>query len=136
MPARDTVYPFSFTTDWFHTVNAVAPINAASPPPANRTHRSLIQRLRICSVTRNHIPAATALHSAANTLTRAATLPAIGSTANNRPTMTKNGFPGGCGSPNVYAAVMYSLVSHIAVDGAMVTRYIASTTAAAIAAAP
>ena len=46
----------------------------------------------------------------------------IGSTANVRPSSTKKGFPGGCGRPNTYAAEMYSLVSHIAVEGASVTQ--------------
>ncbi len=71
---------------------------------------------------RNQQPAAAALAIAASTLIRDATDAAIGSTENARPTITKSGFPGGCGSPNVYAAAMYSLVSHIAVDGASVRR--------------
>jgi hypothetical protein len=37
--------------------------------------------------------------------------------------MTNSGFPGGWGSPKVYAAAMYSLVSHIAVEGERVIRY-------------
>ena len=40
-----------------------------------------------------------------------------GSMENTRPIRTKNGLPGGCGRPTTYAAAMYSLVSHIAVDG-------------------
>src|SRR5262249_19592842 len=112
MPTNDTVYTFSFTTDWFHTGNAVAPIIAASTPPVTRTHFASSHPRSTCSATRNHTPAATALHTAASTFTRAATLPAIGSTENTRPMMTKNGLPGGCGRPNVYAAAMYSLVSH------------------------
>ena len=51
---------------------------------------------------------------------RIATVEAIGRIAKTRPMRTKNGFPGGCGRPSVYAAAMYSLVSHIAVDGASV----------------
>ncbi len=43
MPASDTVYTFSFTTDWFQTVNAVAPISAADHAPTSRTHRVSIQ---------------------------------------------------------------------------------------------
>ena len=54
---------------------------------------------------------------------RVAMLGAIGRSEKTRPISTKNGLPGGCGSPRVYAAAMYSLVSHIAVDGASVTRY-------------
>jgi len=73
-------------------------------------------------VTRNHIPADTALQIAAKMLIRTATLDAIGSIENTRPRMTNSGFPGGWGSPSVYAAAMYSLVSHIAVDGDNVSR--------------
>ena len=62
----------------------------------------------------------TALHTAASTLMRIAMVGAMGSTENTRPISTKNGLPGGWGSPSVYAAAMYSLVSHIAVDGASV----------------
>ena len=79
------------------------------------------------SVIKNHIPAAIALESAANTLMRTATPLAIGSIEKTRPSRTKNGLPGGCGSPSVYAAVMYSLVSHMAVEGASVTRYSSKT---------
>ena len=85
---------------------------------------------------RNHIPAAPALQSAARMLIRMATLGAIGRIAKKRPSNTKKGLPGGCGRPRVYAATMYSLVSHIAVDGASVMRYRTNTTPAAIAAAP
>ena len=66
---------------------------------------------------RNHIAAATALESAARMFTRMAMVGAMGSSVNTRPSSTKNGLPGGCGMPSVYAAVMYSLVSHIAVSG-------------------
>ncbi len=68
------------------------------------------------------MPALTALESAASRLMRIATEGAMGSTANTRPMSTKNGLPGGCGSPRVYAAAMYSLVSHIAVSGESVMR--------------
>ena len=71
---------------------------------------------------KGHIPAETALHTAARMLMRTATDDAIGRIENTRPTMTNSGLPGGCGIPSVYAAAMYSLVSHIAVDGASVSR--------------
>jgi hypothetical protein len=117
-------------------VNAVAPINAHTPAATRRmTARSTHPR-RTCSATRNHIPAATALDSAARTLIRAATLPATGKIENTRPTITNNGLPGGCGRPNVYAAAMYSLVSHMAVDGAIVSTYNTSTNPATPAATP
>src|SRR5215204_3690731 len=136
MPTSETVYTFSFTTDWFHTVNDVAPISTASAPPTIRCQRSGNQETSTRSVMRNHIPALTALHTAASTFTRKATVgPNSGLIANTRPSNTKNGLPGGCGSPNVYAAAMYSLVSHIAVEGARVSRYRTSTASEAIAAA-
>src|SRR5215510_4978312 len=136
MPASETVYTFSFTTDWFHTVNAVAPITAASVAPANCCQRSESQLRSTFSAMRNHTPAAIALQIAASTLIRAATEFATGSSENTRPIMTKNGFPGGCGRPKVYAAAMYSLVSHMAVDGAIVTRYNTRITNDTIAATP
>ena len=74
------------------------------------------------SVMRNHIPADAALQIAARMLMRTATVVAIGRIENTRPMMTKSGLPGGWGSPSVYAAAMYSLVSHIAVDGESVIR--------------
>jgi hypothetical protein len=84
---------------------------------------------------RNHIPAETALESAAKRLIRTAGPPGIGRTQNTRPMMTKSGLPGGCGRPSVQAAAMYSLVSHIAVDGASVSRYIAKMIVPAMVAA-
>src|SRR3954463_4501156 len=73
--ASDTVYTFSFTTLWFHTVNAVALSSAAVPAPASRVHRSSNHPDSTRSATRNQIAAATALHSAASMLMRTATLP-------------------------------------------------------------
>src|SRR3954468_1788251 len=87
------------------------------------------------SVIRNHMPADTALQMAASTLMRTATLFAMGSTEKTRPIRTNSGFPGGCGRPRVYAAVMYSLVSHIAVEGASVRTYNTNTAAEVMAAA-
>src|SRR5688500_19808646 len=97
-------------------------MSAASAPPTIRCQRWGNQLTSTRSVMRNHIPADTALETAASTLTRAAIVGATGSSVKNFPMSTKNGFPGGCGSPIVYAAAMYSLVSHIAVDGASVDR--------------
>src|SRR4051812_45530933 len=113
MPTSDTVYTFSFTTDWFHTVNDVAPITAASTPPRTRCHRCGNQLTSTRSARRTHSPADTALQIAARMLIRIATVDAMGRIENTRPTMTKSGLPGGWGSPSVYAAAMYSLVSHI-----------------------
>jgi hypothetical protein len=134
-PTRLTVYTFSLTTDWLHTVNAVAPMSAAAVPPAMRCQRCGNQLTSTRSVIRNHMPADTALETAARMLTRAAIEPAMGSSVKKRPISTKNGLPGGCGSPRVYAAAMYSLVSHMAVDGAKVRMYNASTSAETIPAA-
>ena len=75
---------------------------------------------RAAAFGRAQLLACTALETAARTLTRAAIVPPIGSSVKNFPIRTKNGFPGGCGSPRMYAAAMYSLVSHIAVEGARV----------------
>jgi hypothetical protein len=66
---------------------------------------------------------------------RIATFGPIGSIEKTRPIRTKRGFPGGCGIPMMYAAAMYSLVSHIAVEGDRVTRYRSITAADATAAA-
>jgi hypothetical protein len=66
--------------------------------------------------------AVAALVTAARMLIRIATLGAMGRSAKTRPSSTKSGFPGGCGSPTTYAAAMYSLVSHMAVEGASVSR--------------
>jgi hypothetical protein len=134
-PTRLTVYTFSLTTDWLQTVKAVAPMSAASEPPTIRCHRCGNQLTSTRSVIRNHMPADTALDTAARMLTRAATEPAMGSSEKKRPINTKNGLPGGCGMPRVYAAAMYSLVSHIAVDGARVMRYSTRTRAEAMPAA-
>ena len=55
---------------------------------------------------------------------RVATLgPNSGMMEKTRPMSTNSGLPGGCGKPRVYAAAMYSLVSHIAVLGASVSAY-------------
>src|SRR5688500_8029259 len=133
--ASETVYTFSFTTLWFQTVKAVAPMIAASTPPVTRCHRCGNQLTSTRSVIRNQAPADIALVTAARMLTRVAISEAIGSSVKTRPSRTKNGLPGGCGMPSVYAAAMYSLVSHIAVDGASVIRYSRKTSAEAIAAA-
>src|SRR5690348_6569606 len=133
--ASDTVYTFSFTTLWFHTVKAVALSSAASAAPAYRVHRRVNHCASTRSATRNQTAAVPALQSAASRFTRTATLP-NGTSVATRPSSTNSGLPGGCGMPSVYAAVMYSLVSHIAVVGARVSRYSTSTRTPTIAAAP
>src|SRR5213592_3896803 len=70
--SSDSVYTFSFTTDWFQTVNAVAAASAAATAARRRGRRagthSRIQR----SLTRNQHPAAIALVNAASRLMRIA----------------------------------------------------------------
>jgi len=135
-PMSETVYTFSFTTDWFHTVKAVAPMIVATTPPVIRCQRSASHDTHTRSATRNHMPAAIALVSAASALIFTATLSEpSGRMENTRPISTNNGLPGGCGRPTTYAAAMYSDVSHMAVDGDSVTRYSTSTARAVIAAA-
>ena len=56
--------------------------------------------------------------TAARTLIRCRDIGRDGQQRNTWPMMT-NGFPGGCGSPNEYAAAMYSLVT-IAVDAIVI----------------
>src|SRR5687768_3020305 len=93
-PTSDTVYTFSFTTAWLHTVYAVAPMSAASAPPSWRCQRSDNQLTSTRSVIRNQKPADTAAHVAASMFTqKAGFIP--GRMENTRPTRTKNGFPGG-----------------------------------------
>src|SRR5437764_5442162 len=93
-----------------------------------RCQRSGNQLTSTRSVMRNHMPAETALQIAARMLILTATELAIGRIENTRPMMTKSGYPEGWGMPSVYAAAMYSLVSHMAVDGASVIRYNTSVT--------
>src|SRR5690606_33630987 len=97
----ETVYTFSFTTDWLQTVNALAPITAASTPPRIRCQRCASQPDSTRSVMRNHMPALTALHNAASMLIRTATHSPIGRNEKQRPTLMNNGFPGGCDSRNM-----------------------------------
>jgi hypothetical protein len=116
----ESVYTFSFTTDWFHTVNATAPAATAAPAAAYRAHRSVNIRRVVACATRNQKPAESALAAAARRFTCKAKPPGRGSEPMTCATRMKSGFPGGCGSPSTLAAARYSLVSHIAVPGAMV----------------
>src|SRR2546429_6455133 len=72
MESSDSVYTFSFTTDWSQTVNAVAAASAPATAARRRGRRagthSRIQR----SLTRNQHPAAIALVNAASRLMRIA----------------------------------------------------------------
>src|SRR5690349_19286756 len=110
-------------------------MSVATVAPVTRCHRSGSQPTRTRSVIRNHIAADPALHTAASTLIRIATLGAMGRIEKTRPIRTNSGLPGGWGRPRVYAAEMYSLVSHIAVEGDSVKRYRMKTASAAMPAA-
>src|SRR5262245_767894 len=86
---RDTVYTFSFTTDWFHTVNVVALMIAASAPPTRGIHADVERPVSTRSATRNQTPAVVALITAERRLTRCAIDGAIGRSVNTRPINTK-----------------------------------------------
>src|SRR6185295_1277210 len=100
--SSDSVYTFSFTTDWFHTVNAVAAARAPATAARRRGSRAGTHARIQRSLTRNQHPAA----------------------SGNRPDVwaisTNSGLPGGCGMPSEYAAAMYSEVSQNCVVGASV----------------
>src|SRR5688572_14732037 len=110
-------------------------MSAAATPAAMRSQRSANQLTSTRSVMRNHIPAEIALVSAARMLILCATVGAIGRMAKKRPRIMNRGLPGGCGSPITYAAAMYSLASHIAVEGDSVRIYRIITAVAVAAAA-
>src|SRR5207302_10700964 len=106
MDRSDSVYTFSFTTDWFHTVNAVAALSAPATAARRRGSRAGTQLRIQRSPTRNQHPAAIALVTAASRLIRSAYAAARG----NRPQVwaisVNNGLPGGCGMPSTQAAAM------------------------------
>src|SRR6266702_1248756 len=91
MERSERVYTFSFTTDWFHTVNAVAATSAPATAASRRGSRAGTQARIQRSPIRNQHPAAIALVVAASRLIRSA-----------------------------YAAAMYSDVSQNCVVGASV----------------
>src|ERR687898_83243 len=51
--SSDTVYTFSFTTDWFHTVHEVAPTRAPPSAAPYRAHRLATMPRSQRSATRN-----------------------------------------------------------------------------------
>src|SRR5256885_12229123 len=65
MERRLKVYTFSFTTDWFHTVNAVAAHSAPARAASRRGHVAGTMLRRNRSPIRNQQPAATAPGNAA-----------------------------------------------------------------------
>src|SRR5688572_22939984 len=101
IPASDTVYTFSFTTDWFQTVKAVAPMSVETAAVMRLVTGPRPARMATRRATRYQTAAATALDTAASTLMRIATLGAMGRIENTRPMMTNSGLPGGCGRPKV-----------------------------------
>ena len=111
MERSETVYTFSFTVDWFHTVHEVAPTSTPPNAAPYRAQRWGTMPRSQRSATRNQNPAAPALVTAAKRLIRAAYAPASGSRPKVWARMTKSGLPGGWGMPSTLAAAMYSEVS-------------------------
>src|SRR2546429_4203522 len=123
MDRSDSVYTFSFTTDWFHTVNAVAATSAPATAARRRGRRAGTHSRIRRSLTRNQDPAAIALVTAASRLMRMAYPAASGSSPHVWAISTNSGLPGGCGMPSTYAAAMYSDGSQNCVVGASVRTY-------------
>ncbi len=123
MVKRLTVYTFSFTTDWFQVVNAVAAISAAAAAPTRAARSPPPPKRRMRCATRNQSAAEPAPIRALNRLTRTATESPVGarSSSQARASRTKSGLPGGWGMPRMCAVAMYSLVSQNAVVGASVS---------------
>src|SRR5512142_705447 len=118
--SRLSVYTFSFTTDWFQTVNAVALTRAPASAARRRGVRTGTMGRRNRSPTRNQHAAATALVTAANRLMRIAYPATNGIIPQTWASIVNNGLPGGCGMPRTLAAAMYSEVSQNWVVGASV----------------
>src|SRR5690606_15774508 len=114
----EMVYTFSFTVDWFHTVQLRAPARTPANAAARRGPRAgrigRIQR----SATRNQNPAPAADVTAAKRLIRLAYSAASGISPQTCAMRVNSGLPGGCGIPSTFAAAMYSEVSQNAVVGA------------------
>ena len=94
------MYTFSFTTDWFHTVNAVAAQTAPASAASRRGHTAVTHARTRRSPTRNQHPAATALVAAASRLMRIAYPAASGSRPQVCAMIVNSGLPGGCGMPS------------------------------------
>src|SRR6478752_1217415 len=72
MVSIETVYTFSFTVDWFQTVQAVAEISTPAAAVTRRGTRSVTMVWSQRSSTRNQSPAEQALVAAAKRLIRTA----------------------------------------------------------------
>ena len=94
------MYTFSFTTDWFHTVNAVAETVAPASAARRRGHRAGTQARIQRSPTRNQHAAAIALVVAASRLIRIAYPAARGNKPQVWAISVNSGLPGGCGMPS------------------------------------
>ena len=116
------MYTFSFTVDWFHTVQEVAQTSVPAAAARRRPQRTGTMLRSQRSATRNQSAADTALPKAAKRLIRFAYSPASGRRPQVWARMTKSGLPGGWGIPSTRAAAMYSEVSQNAVVGASVSR--------------
>src|SRR2546430_12018918 len=108
MERSDSVYTFSFTTDWFHTVNAVAALRAPATAARRRCSRAGTQLRIHRSPTRNQHPAAIALVTAASRLIRSAYAAATGRSPQVWAISVNSGFPGGGGMPSTDAGARYS----------------------------
>src|SRR5690349_19228381 len=117
---RLSVYTFSFTTDWFQTVNAVALTSVPASAARRRGVRTGTMGRRKRSPTRNQHAAATALVVAANRLIRIAYPATSGIIPHVWASIVNSGLPGGWGMPSTLAAAMYSEVSQNWVVGANV----------------
>jgi hypothetical protein len=137
MVKSETVYTFSFTVAWLHTVYAVAEMSTdTAAPPCRKTGRS-VNVVRIRCTTRYQKNIVPAVMKAEKRLMRTAgdSPNGVRSTSHARASSTKSGLPGGWGMPRMCAVAMYSLVSQNQVVGPSVMPYSAKTAAAAARAA-
>src|SRR2546428_12783518 len=93
--SSDSVYTFSFTTDWFQTVNAVAAASAPATAARRRGRRAGTHSRLQRSLTRNQHPAAIALGNAARRVMRIADPAPGGHQPPGGAVSTNNGVAGG-----------------------------------------
>src|SRR5437868_14260097 len=96
----DSVYTIVFTTDWFHSVNAVDALSAPATAASRRGSWAGTQLRIHRSPTRNQHPAATALVTAASRLIRSAYAAASGIRPHVWAMSVNSGLPGGWGMPS------------------------------------
>ena len=105
-------------------MKAVAPIQTATIEATRISCRFSRKCATMRATARKEKKLAPAESVALSTLMRSATGRPVKPSrrSQTRPTRTKNGFPGGCGSPRMCAVVTYSDVSQNPVVGAIVSR--------------